>query len=63
MGIATMLLNEIERYTHKTGIKQIESEVSLTARTFFSKKGFVVKKVQKRKANKLFLTNFQMVKE
>lgn len=62
MGIATLLLNEIERYADKTGIKRIESEVSLTARTFFEKKGFIVEKVQKRKANKLFLTNFKMAK-
>ena len=61
-GIATLLLNEIERYAYKTGIKRIESEVSLTARTFFEKRGFVVEKAQKRKANKLFLTNFQMTK-
>lgn len=62
MGIATMLLDEIERHAYKTGIKRIESEVSLTARTFFEKRGFVVEKVQKRKANKLLLTNFQMTK-
>lgn len=63
MGIATLLLNEIERYADKIGIKRIESDVSLTARIFFEKRGFVVEKVQKCKANKLFLTNFQMVKE
>ena len=33
-GIATILLNEIERYATATGIIRITSEVSLTARPF-----------------------------
>ena len=57
-GIATMLLEEIERYAITKGIIQITSEVSLTARPFFEKQKYVVKKEQKRQANKLNLTNF-----
>ena len=53
-GIATMLLNEIIRIT---------SEVSLTARPFFEKKGYIVEEEQKRKANQLSLTNFWMAKQ
>lgn len=37
-GIATMLLEEIERYAITAGIVRITSEVSLTARPFFEKK-------------------------
>mgnify|MGYP000008309671 FL=1 len=62
-GIATMLLEEIERYAITAGIMRITSEVSLTARPFFEKKGYVVEKEQKRKANQLSLTNFLMAKE
>jgi len=62
MGVATVLLNEIERYADVMGIKRITSDVSLTARPFFEKRGFVVEKEQKHKANKLFLTNFMMAK-
>jgi len=62
MGVATVLLNEIERYADVMGIKRITSEVSLTARPFFEKRGFVVEKGQKYKANKLFQTNFVMAK-
>ena len=62
-GVATVLLNEIERYAAVMGIKRITSEVSLTARPFFEKRGFVVEKEQKCRANKLFLTNFVMAKE
>lgn len=61
-GIATMLLEEIERYAITKGIIQITSEVSLTARPFFDKQKYVVKKGQKRQANKLNLTNFWMAK-
>ena len=61
-GIETMLLEEIERYAITKGIIQITSEVSLTARPFFEKKGYVVEKEQKRQANKLCLTNFWMSK-
>lgn len=61
-GIATILLNEIERYAIAAGIMRITSEVSLTARPFFEKKGYVVEEEQKRKANQLSLTNFWMAK-
>ena len=40
-GIATMLLNEIEQYVITNGIIRITSEVSLTARPFFEKKGYI----------------------
>ena len=62
-GIATMLLNEIEQYAITNGIMRITSEVSLTARPFFEKKGYIVKEEQKRKANQLSLTNFWMAKQ
>ena len=61
-GIATLLLKEIERYATMNGITRITSEVSLTARPFFEKRGYIVTKEQKRKANLLSLTNFWMAK-
>ena len=62
-GIATILLNEIEQYAITNGIIRITSEVSLTARPFFEKKGYIVEEEQKRKANQLSLTNFRMAKQ
>lgn len=62
-GIATMLLNEIEQYAITNGIMRITSEVSLTARPFFEKKGYIVEEEQKRKVNQLSLTNFWMAKQ
>ena len=41
---------------------RITSEVSLTARPFFEKRGYIVEEEQKRKANQLSLTNFWMAK-
>ena len=61
-GIATILLEEIERYAITAGIMRITSEVSLTARPFFEKRGYIVEEEQKRKANQLSLTNFWMAK-
>ena len=61
-GIATILLNKIERYATATGIIRITSEVSLTARPFFEQRGYIVTEEQKRRANQLSLTNFWMAK-
>lgn len=61
-GVATTLLNEIERYAVASGIVRITSEVSLTARPFFEKKGYAVEAEQKRRANRLCLTNYRMAK-
>ena len=62
-GIAIMLLNEIEQYAITNGIMRITSEVSLTARPFFEKRGYIVEEEQKSKANQLSLTNFWMAKQ
>lgn len=62
-GVATILLKEIERYAVSVGITRITSEVSLTARPFFEKRGYVVEVEQRRRANQLCLTNYWMAKE
>jgi putative acetyltransferase len=61
-GVATLLLNEIERYAVAAGITRITSEVSITARPFFEKRGYIVEVEQKRRANQLSLTNYWMAK-
>ena len=61
-GIATQLLWEVERIARQYGVVHITSEVSLTARPFFEKKGYEVVKIQKCQANRLKLTNFVMRK-
>lgn len=61
-GIATLLYQVIEQYAKEKGVKEITSEVSITAKPLFEKQGFKVDKEQKRKANKLCLTNYKMSK-
>lgn len=61
-GVAGFLLDKIEKYAAGRGIKTITSEVSITARPFFEKQGYEVIKEQKRKANRLCLTNYRMKK-
>lgn len=61
-GIATLLYKHLEMYAKKSGIGEITSEVSITAKPFFQKQGFRVDEEQKRKANKLYLTNYKMSK-
>ncbi len=62
-GIATLLYQHIEQYTREKGVAAITSEVSITAKPFFEKQGFVVDKMQQRKANRLYLTNYKMSKK
>lgn len=61
-GIATQLLSAVEKIAKEYGVKEIKSEVSFTARAFFEKHGYQIERIQKRKANKLELTNFVMYK-
>jgi putative acetyltransferase len=61
-GIATLLYHALEKYAKKKGAEEITSEVSITARPFFEKQGFSVNEEQKRKANRLSLTNYKMSK-
>lgn len=62
-GIASFLLTKAEEYAIEHQIKIITSEVSITAKPFFEKKGYSVVKEQRRRANKLCLTNYWMKKE
>ncbi len=62
-GLATLLYQHLEKYAQEKGARKITSEVSITAKPFFEKQGFVVDEEQKRKANKLCLINYKMSKE
>ena len=61
-GVASFLLNIIEDYALRNGIREITSDVSITALPFFKRKGFTVEKEQKAKATRLELTNYKMRK-
>ena len=61
-GIATALLQKIEAYASEHGIKEMTSEVSITARPFFEHHGYKVEREQRVQANRMIMTNFMMRK-
>ncbi len=61
-GIASLLYRKMEEYATGKHIARITSEVSITAKPFFIKQAFLIDEEQKRKANKLYLTNYKMSK-
>jgi putative acetyltransferase len=62
LGIAGELLNAIE--IEKSGGVDLESDVSVTAKAFFEKKGFRVQKENRnKKPNGIELINYRMLKE
>lgn len=62
-GIAARLLAEAEAYASAAGVLRITSEVSLTARPFFERRGYRTVARQRRKAFRLSLVNFRMEKD
>ena len=61
-GVATFLLGIMEEYAKRNGINEITSEVSITAKPFFERKGYTVITEQKVRANKLYMINYKMGK-
>lgn len=61
-GIASLLLCQAEEYARHYHAASIHSEVSITARPFFEKQGYVVEKEQMVSVNDVKMTNFAMYK-
>lgn len=62
-GIAREMLEELEIKALKNGNSMIYSDVSITARRFFERSGFVIEKQQLKKSKKKELINFRMRKK
>ncbi|WMJ71639.1 GNAT family N-acetyltransferase [Cytophagaceae bacterium ABcell3] len=62
-GVASALLAEIEKKAIEQNNDLIYSDVSITAKGFFEKKGFVVERQQLKKSKKKALLNFRMIKK
>ena len=58
-GIATAICNQLESAVQEN----IVTHASVTARPFFEKRGYKVIKEQQVERQKIFLTNFVMIKE
>ena len=62
-GIADKLLAELELEAQKQHSKMITSDISITAKPFFEKKGFVAKAEQKNVRLNVELINYKMEKQ
>lgn len=62
-GIATLLLQKIEDKAKELNLFSIYSEVSITAKDFFEKNGFIVEIEQRKRSRNLELVNFKMRKQ
>lgn len=62
-GIADKLLTELELEAQKQHSKMITSDISITAKPFFEKKGFVAKAEQKNIRLGVELINYKMEKQ
>lgn len=63
MGVASLLLSYVEQIAIKYGVTVLKSDVSITARPFFEKKGYVVTKKNEILHKGETLINFDVVKE
>jgi putative acetyltransferase len=61
-GVASSLYHELESYAVEMNLKKIYSQVSITAKPFFEKKGFGVIAKQDIKLGDTELVNYQMEK-
>jgi putative acetyltransferase len=60
--VGSALLNEVGNSARQNKLNKLFAEVSITARPFFEKKGFIVKKQQSVVVREVELTNFVMEK-
>jgi len=61
-GIAGQLLSKLEKKAVEQNNREIYSEVSITAKAFFEKRGFCVKQKQLKKSRERELENYYMTK-
>jgi putative acetyltransferase len=62
IGVATEIYNELEKFAQTNQLDKITSDVSVTAKPFFGKKGFEVIREQQVDINGIKLTNYKMQK-
>lgn len=61
-GIAFRLYSEVEKYANNLQIIELHSDVSITAKPFFEKLGFVVIAEEQVERKGILLTNYKMKK-
>ncbi|MFV0517924.1 MAG: GNAT family N-acetyltransferase [Aminipila sp.] len=63
IGIATMLLENLENYAKENGILSCDTYASITAKPFFEKRGFIVERENIVKRENVELINYKMSKK
>lgn len=61
-GVGNLLFRAIEEEAKKLGLKKLQGDISLTARSFFLSKGFVVEREYSKKVGAVSFPNAIMVK-
>lgn len=62
LGIASRLLAHLEEEAHRRGVREIQSDVSLTARAFFVSRGFTVERDYEKRVGDVSFKNAIMRK-
>lgn len=62
VGVATEIYNELEKFAKTNRLEKITSDVSITAKPFFERRGFEVIREQQVDINGIKLTNYKMQK-
>ena len=62
IGVATLIANDIERYIFRTGFQTITTAASITAKSFFEKRGYLVQEKQNVEVRGQLFVNFKMKK-
>jgi putative acetyltransferase len=62
LGIASLLIQQIYEKAAALGLAKLTAYVSITARPFFEKQGFIVVETQQVQLGDVSLTNYEMIK-
>jgi len=62
-GIASQLIDYLEKTANKSSVKELKSDVSITALPFFEKKGYVVVKRNENSHKGEVLVNYDVMKK
>lgn len=63
LGIAIYLMNQLDKHAKDSGALQCGVYASITARTFFEKRGYKVEKENSVTRNEIKLKNYKMIKK
>jgi len=63
IGVATLIADDIEEYVYRKGVQFITTAASITAKSFFEKRGYLVLQEQNVECRGQYFINFKMKKK